>query len=312
MGDLDIRFYLSILWRRLPYVVAIAILVSANGVAIALALPSVYRATSKILIEAAQIAERFARSTVPVSGVEQIQVTEQRMITNANLLGLARKFSIYAEAPELRDSEIFKDMTSRTSFELIQFSSLPDSGTAAFTVSFDAEDPDLAAAVAPEITMEILQENTRQRTGSAAETLEFFEQSVKSLGAALTRLEDEMMRFKTKNKDALPDSLEFRRSEQTRQQERLALLEREEATLRDRSSRIIKFFEDTGVADVNPSATPEEQMLEQLRRTLASRRGSIPTREYGISAIPHPCARERSGGPSGLRTSMLRKPPHRA
>ena len=105
MGDLDIRFYLSILWRRLPYVVAIAILVSANGVAIALALPSVYRATSKILIETAQIAERFARSTVPVSGVEQIQVTEQRMITNANLLGLARKFSVYAEAPELRDSE---------------------------------------------------------------------------------------------------------------------------------------------------------------------------------------------------------------
>jgi uncharacterized protein involved in exopolysaccharide biosynthesis len=223
MGDLDIRFYLSMLWRRLPYVIAIATVISAVGVAIAYQLPKIYRATSKILIEAPQIPEQLARSTVLVSGVEQIQITEQRMMTNANLLSLARKFDIYADEPKLLDSEIVKDMMSRTTFEQILYSP-PGSGTAAFEVSFDAEDPDLAAEVAREMTNEIVQANARLRTGSAAETLQFFEQSVKSLGVKLGRLEDEMLKFKTKNKDALPDSLEFRRAEQARQQERLAQL----------------------------------------------------------------------------------------
>jgi hypothetical protein len=106
--------------------------------------------------------------------------------------------------PELLDSEIVKDMISRTTFEQILYLP-PGSGTAAFEVSFDAEAPE----VAREMTNEIVQANARQRTGSATETLQFFGQSVKSLGVKLGQLEDEMLKFKTKNKDALPDSWSF-------------------------------------------------------------------------------------------------------
>jgi len=312
MSDYDIRFYLSLLWRRLPYVIAIATVISAVGVAIAYQLPRIYRATSKILIEAPQIPEQLARSTVLVSGMEQIQITEQRMMTNANLLSLARKFDIYADEPKLLDSEIVKDMMSRTTFEQILYSP-PGSGTAAFEVSFDAEDPDLAAEVAREMTNEIVQANARLRTGSAAETLQFFEQSVKSLGVELGRFEDEMLKFKTKNKDALPDSLEFRRAEQARQQERLAQLEREEATLRDRRSSIVMVFENTGIAGVSKAVTPEEQMLEQVRRTLAEQQGiysdNSPTMKSLRSRIDEIESKVRAQRAVQLNASDAKKAP---
>jgi uncharacterized protein involved in exopolysaccharide biosynthesis len=46
---------MSMLWRRLPYIIAIATVISTVGVAIAYQLPKIYRATSKILIDALQI-----------------------------------------------------------------------------------------------------------------------------------------------------------------------------------------------------------------------------------------------------------------
>jgi len=284
MGDVDIRFHISMLWRRLPYVIVIATAISAIGVAMAFQLPRIYRATSKILIEAPQIPEQLARSTVLVSGMEQIQITEQRMRTNANLLKLARKFDIYADKPGLLDSEIVMDMMSRTTFEQILYSP-PGSGTAAFAVSFDAEDPVLAADVAREMTNEIVQGNARLRAENAGETLRFFEQSVKGLDVKLGQLEDEVLKFKTKNKDALPDSLAFRRAEQARRQERQAELEREEATLRDRRSNIAMLFENTGSAALSRAGTPEEQILEQARRTLVEQQGIYSDRSPTMKAL---------------------------
>ena len=97
------------------------------------------------------------------------------MMTNANLLSLARKFDIYADEPKLLDSEIVRDMLSRTTFEQILYSP-PGSGTAAFEVSFDPEDPDLAAEVAsghsislrpmPGVSLKHLLESMKNRPGN--------------------------------------------------------------------------------------------------------------------------------------------------
>jgi polysaccharide biosynthesis transport protein len=269
MDSFDARFYLSIFWRRLPFALVIASAIAAIGITTAYLLPPVFRATSKILIESPQIPEGLARSTVPVGGIEQIQIIEQQLMTSSTLLELAGKYGVDASQPGLSPAEIIDNMRSRTTFGEIPFDTSPRGGATAFAVSFDAPAPELAAKVASEIAQQILKENVRLRTGLATDTLDFFQQDVKRLGAELSKLEAEILAFKNKNKDALPDSLEFRRSEQSIQQERLVQLQREEAALRDRRSTLVKTFENTTVAvDAAHPASPEEEILTGLRKTL--------------------------------------------
>ncbi|TWG96737.1 polysaccharide chain length determinant protein (PEP-CTERM system associated) [Mesorhizobium sp. J18] len=272
MGDIDIRFYLSILLRRLPYCLAILVLATAAGVTIAYMLPSVYRASARILVEAPQIPAELARSTVPVSAFEQLQILGQQITTRENMLAVAERLHVYGDDfSKLSSADVVEDMRSRTTFEqVVMDASRSGEGVIVFAVSFDHGDPVIAAKVVNELVSFILARNARTRADRAEDTLQFFAAEVDRLGANLTRLDQEILRFKNNNKDALPDSLEFRRNQQRGDQERLSMLEREEASLRSRRNNLVQMFETTGLVTNAGPATVEQQMLQDLNRALSS------------------------------------------
>ena len=120
-----------------------------------------------------------------------------------------------------------------------------------------------------EIMAFILGKNKSLRADRAEDTQNFFQQEVKRLGSELDRIESAILKFKNENNDALPDSLEFRRNEQSRQQERLLLLEREESGLRSRRNHIVEIYESTGRIVTAGPLTPEQQLLQDLNRSLS-------------------------------------------
>jgi polysaccharide chain length determinant protein (PEP-CTERM system associated) len=287
MGDLDLRFYLSIFLRRLPYFLVIATFVTTAAVALALYLPPIFQASAKILVESPQIPADLARSTVPINAVEQLQIIEQQIMTRENVLALAEKLKIYGDkASEIPQADIIEDMRGRTKFELLQKDGPSGSlGAKVFSVSFIAGDADLAAKVVNEFTKLILQMNVRLRTDRAGETMQFFNQEVARLGGELSRLEAEILKFKNANKDALPDGLDFRRNQQNNQQERLQSLEREEAALRSRRNNLVELFESTGrIVSAGP-VTLEQQMLQDLQRTLSEQLALFSENSPNIVAL---------------------------
>lgn len=269
MGDLDIRFYLSILRRRLPLVVLVTVAITALGGLVAYLLPPVYRATAKILVEAPQIPVDMAKSTVPITPWQQMQIIEQRLTTRENLLDLATRLNVYGvRAAELSREDIVDDMRSRMQFRQFEMDAPPgNSGATVFNVSFDARDPDLSARVTNELVALILNRSTSLRTGHAADTMQFFTQEVARLGGELGSVQQKILEFKNAHQDALPDSLDFRRARQSDGQERLAALEREAAALRNRRVGLQQLFETTGRIS-NAALTPEEQTLAELNRSL--------------------------------------------
>jgi len=271
MGDIDLRFYLSIFMRRLPYFIPIVVCTIAIAVAIALLLPPVYRGNARILVEAPQIPADLARSTVPSNPVEQLQIIEQQITTRENFLALADKLNIYGDNREkLSDADIVEDMQERTRFERLQQDTPRGvDGATIFNVSFDASDPKLASDVVNEYVELILHKNVRLRTRKAGDTLQFFEQEVARLGSDLTQLEGKILAFKNENKNALPDSLDFRRIQQSSQQERLQALEREEAGLRSRRDNFVQMFAATGRLATPGPLTPDQQLLQDLKRSLS-------------------------------------------
>ena len=275
---MDLRFYLSLFLRRLHWFLLIAVLVSGVGLVLARVLPTVYVASAKLVVESEQIPGNLAASTVEVQASEQLQIIQQRILTRDTLLEMANRLQIYApaagETAQPMDADaLVQDMRSRISI-------LTSGGTVArgpvqatlVDVSFEAPTAAMAAAVTNDVVTLILRADVEMRTGSARDTLQFFQQEVARLNTDLTEQGAVILKFKEANQDALPDSLEFRRTQQAAAQERLLQQQRDEAELRDRRDRLVRLHDATGgTEDTTPAQqqTPEAKQLKGLRDQLA-------------------------------------------
>jgi polysaccharide chain length determinant protein (PEP-CTERM system associated) len=307
LGNVDLKFYLSIFLRRLPYFVVIAVFLSALGIAVASILPPIYRASATILVEAPQIPGDLAKSTVPGNPIEQIQIIGQRLTTRANLLSLADRFRLYADQPGISANAVVADMRARIEL-LPQAPARGGPGATMIEIAFSSKSPAEAAEVANELVTLILQENVSLRTGRAEDTLGFFRGEVDRLAGELDRVAQRIMAFKAENERALPDSLGFRRNQQATLQERLLQYEREATALQDQRERMVELYESTGTVLTGAPRTPEERDLEEMRRQLAQARvifsaGNpkirlLEVRVAGLEAIVAE-QREAAGGAAG-------------
>ncbi len=273
MPNLDLKFYVAVFIRRLPYFLVIAAFLSAIGITVAYILPPVYKSSASMLVESQQIPGELAQSTVPVNPFEQAQIIEQRIMTRANLLQLAERIGLYANQPEMSAGEIVGDLRKRIQF--LGFT--PDQtrrepGATIIGVAFEAPTPAFALKGANELVNLVLEENVRLRTDRAGDTLQFFEAEVARLAGEIERQSHRVSEFKTANVESLPDSLQARRAQQQREQERLLALEREESALRNQRATVVWVFERTGRAGNFANLSPEEQDLENLKSQLIQQR----------------------------------------
>ncbi len=265
----ELRFYVSLLFRRLPYLSIVVLLCTVTGLFFAVTLPSVYRAEARLVVESAQIPGDLASSTVQASVVEILEVIQQRLMTRSNLLELSERFDVHAGKQGMSPEEIAEDMRERIHIELPFFSA---GNRASFVpVSFSAPTGEMSAQVVDALVAQILQENIAMRTSVTGQTLDFFVQEVARLDTELRNQGASILEFQEAHKDALPDSLDYRRSRQSSLQERVLQLDRELSGLRDRRSRLVEIYERTGRPDIlGESLTPEQRQLRQLQDQLAS------------------------------------------
>jgi polysaccharide chain length determinant protein (PEP-CTERM system associated) len=266
--NFDVKFYLSRFMRRFHYFAIIAVAVSALGITIAYTLPPIYRAQATLLVESPQIPDALAASTVEANVPEILRIIQQRLNTRANILDISRRLGVHDSSLGMTPDQIVADMRSRLQI------SLPGGRRPSpfVTVSFTAPSAQVSAEVTNDIVTQILQESVALRTAAAGETLQYFDQEVARLTEDLARQSEKILQFKLANKDALPDSLDYRRARQGSQQERLLQIDRELSALKDRRAKLVDLYERTGQVSTDlagPPRTPEEQKLQQLRDQLS-------------------------------------------
>ncbi len=273
---MDLKFYLSLFVRRLPWFLLLLAIGSAVGITLSRVLPPVYLAQARLVVESEQIPGELAASTVQTQATEQLQLIQQRILTRAKLLEMANELAIYAPidgraAPQMSAEDVVSDLRSRISIVTTGGSSGRGAQTQAqlVSVSFEAPRAALAATVANQLVTMILQEDVSMRTVVAGQTLDFFEQEVARLDQELSVAGATILEFKQRNMEALPDSLDFRRSQQAAEQERLVQIQRAEAALKDRRERLIQIYESTGRVELsNQTQTPAEAQLAELQNKL--------------------------------------------
>jgi uncharacterized protein involved in exopolysaccharide biosynthesis len=266
--DFDFRFYLTLLLRRLHYVIFFLAVGSILGVTVALILPPRFYAEALLVVESQQIPDELASSTVRTGATEQLQIIRQQLLSRNTLLDLADQFGVYAgeEGAARSPDEIVSDMRTRININT-RGGGWRSNDPVFIRVGFSADTAPLSAAVANQIVTLILAEDVEMRTTTTGQTLDFFEREVERLDAALSERSARISAFQQGNREALPDSLQFRRSQLVALQERLVDIARERAQLEDRREDLELLFERTGGRSLENEAqmSPEARELQGLR-----------------------------------------------
>ena len=263
----DLRFYLSVLLRRLHYVLLVFVAVTAFSAYLALTLPPLYQSTARLLMESSQIPDALAAPTIDTAALEQLQIIEQRLMTRNNLLEIARKLNALPRIQEMAPDDIVTAMRQATT---ITKQAGREQATL-LTLTFDAETAQTAAAVVNEYVTRILTDSTASRTNQAQDTMQFFQQEVERLSADMSTQSARILEFQNANADALPGTLNYRLTEQSNLQERLAGLQRDISGLKDQKKRLIEIYRATGQMDTVRLAppTPEAAALAAQQAELS-------------------------------------------
>lgn len=259
----DMKFYLTLAIRRLPLMLVIVLTFTGLGIALALTLPPTYRAEARLLVESPQISGDMVVSTVQTSADKQLQIIEQRLMTRANMIDVANKYGVFAGEDNMTPDTVFDEMEIRTNINVL--SGNRDRATV-MTISFDSQNPRIAANVVNEFVTLVESESADIRQTEATQTAEFFEAEVERLSEELTRKSAIIVSFKEANKDALPEEQSYRLSRQTQLLERLSLTNRDLVSMREQRNRLLAVGSTTGTEGVN--LTPEQQQLAGLKNEL--------------------------------------------
>ena len=266
----DPQFLLGALKRRWWLILLPAVIITPLVAGIAYILPATYQSTARILVEAPQIPENLAQSTVRVGIEQRVALIEQRLMTRENLLDLARRFNITRTTGPMSPTETVEFMRGATSIRGVRYTQGgPVSGV---NISFTSSSPVLAAQVANEFLELLLQQNVAQRTGRALQTSDYFRQETERLAVELAEREAALTQFKIDNEAALPESLPFRREELARLQQQVFERELQAVALQDQKKQILEALQRGDLDQIGREPTPEEVELARLRRALVQQR----------------------------------------
>lgn len=265
----EIRYYVKLALRRSWILVVAAVLGVAASWAALQNMPSEYSSSAILLVEEAQIADSLATSTVETEASEQLDIISRRLLTRANLIAIAREFSVYENIGGMAPDAIVAGMQRQTS--ILQSGGGRRGGATILSVSFSARSAQIAATVANRYVTLILEESVKYRTDRAEKTEQFFRQEVQKLSEELDEKSAEILIFKSTNSDALPESYEHRLARLDQLQVREAEYERELLALNDQLARLDNPDEDEPLTPLNleTAKTNNEARLVQLQQELA-------------------------------------------
>jgi uncharacterized protein involved in exopolysaccharide biosynthesis len=214
--DTDLRNYIDVIKRRKLYFISPAVLILTGVIAVALLLPSIYRATATVLIEEQEIPENMVSTTVRGYVEERLQAVTKSVFRDDNLLNVVERFALYSDLKDenttqrlvrqLRDNIEIEPMTTEVRSERFG-RTIPI--TTSFTISFEDSEPEKVAQVTNHLASLFLEENARDREEKTRTTIEFVEKQLVELEAEINDTEAQLAAFKEKNINVLPELMQL-------------------------------------------------------------------------------------------------------
>jgi polysaccharide chain length determinant protein (PEP-CTERM system associated) len=207
--------YVAIVKRRKWSFILPAVMIFIVAGVVALALPSIYKSTSTILIEEQDIPTDYVKTSVTSYAEQRLQSIHQRIVSFSKLLDMINRFNLY---PDLKNRWTTEDIVSKMRDDITlepisddvidRRTGRPSEATIAFTLSYEGKNPDVVQRVANTLASLFLEENIQVREKQASDTSEFLGQEMDKVKGKLTELDSKLAAFKKEHVNALPDLLQ--------------------------------------------------------------------------------------------------------
>jgi|KBSMisStandDraft_5_1062788.scaffolds.fasta_scaffold68078_3 polysaccharide chain length determinant protein (PEP-CTERM system associated) len=306
----------AILRRRAMLAFALFALALVAGVAVAVTLPDLFRASAVVLVER-QLPESVVRPSASGELESRLHVIRQEILSRARLTELINRYDLY---PDVRHTDMDRAIEQvRRDIEIELTGPEQVSGrtkTVAFNLSFTGARRESVAEVTNAIAAFYVNQNTQMRSEEAARATQFLRTQIEAAKTQMDRDEQQVKAYTSRHVGELPQQVDVN----------LATLERLNTQLRINSERQLRTLEQRDrlyelPAPVLPPQPPpvsaEDARLRALKRDLAQLDGfpdkhpdvrrlkdAIATLEAEIraggAAVPAPEPAPKSGdAPSG-------------
>lgn len=295
---------ISLMRRRLPLILTLLVAGGLISIYLAVSSPRVYEASAVIQIDTPAIADTSSDASLPAS--RRVQLIEQRLMVRDSLLQVIERHGLFADAPQLSESQKIAALRHSTRIESI---SAPGVSTdsrmslAAIVITSQAETSATAAALANDFANSVVNRDRENREGRIIEAQSYLTSEEARLNEAIAAHDRKVVEFSSRNEDSLPGSQQYLQDELTQIAASETALERDIMALqRDRLA-----LEATGMGeDTRPAASLVQQIrsaeveLAQARRTLAPEHPEIARLEANLQML-------QAGGANTAAAAVLRQ-----
>nr|MBL0717553.1 hypothetical protein [Desulfobacterales bacterium] len=202
----------GIIKRRKFFIIIPFATIFTIGILTALLLPSIYQASTTIMIQQQQIPSEFVQSTVQTVVEESLEIIAYQVMSRKKLLEIIERFGLYQDLLKRKTSEeviekMRKDIKRKTmSTQVVnQQTGREAIITTAFELSYEGKDPQKVLKVANTLTSLYMEQNLKDREEKAKTTTDFMAAELTVLNENIDKLEKKIAVFKEKHLNALPE-----------------------------------------------------------------------------------------------------------
>ena len=267
---LEIGDYVDILRRRRWSLVLPAFLVMVLVAAVAFSLPSIYKSSATILIEAQDIPADFVMTTVTGYAEQRIQSTQQRIMSSTKLMEIVNRFNLYREyLDRWTTEEVVDKMRQDIHLDLISADTIDrrtgraSVATIAFTLSYEGKQASTVQRVTDTLVSLFLSENLQVRQRQTSETTAFLEEEAQRVKSQLDDLEKKISAFKEIHINSLPEMIQVNIRSLDNYQSSVERIDEQARMLKEREGYL-----ETQLASIPETENTEKQRLRQLELEL--------------------------------------------
>ena len=271
-----------ILWQRRWFVIVPAVLLSIIGIITAYALPRTYRSSAVLLVESQDLpgGAEGGQSEDPID--RRIAKIRQQILSRPDLVDLIQTYDLYDASSRSQPlSKLVEQMRDATAISAVDADiqrAQRNSGSIAFSLSFDYKQPTQAQLVAQTFVDRLMKLDSTSTRDQATTNVNFLQDQEQNLQAQVDQVEAQINRIAGVNGAALSSAgigiistgagIDF--------SSQIANLQRENAALQSQSSTAV---------ERDPSVVAAETQLAAIKSVYSDDHPDVKMAENRLAAV---------------------------
>jgi polysaccharide biosynthesis transport protein len=206
-GDISqtLQTAVGIVVRRRRWILGVTALVTLAVIAASFRLPNRYVSEATVLLVQQQVPERYVTPTSTTEISQALDAIKQDVLSRGRLLGIIKDLNLYPkERSRLSPEQLAVRMREDVQIEPL-LSNAQRRDVNAFSISFEADTPQLAQEVANRITNSFIEQNLKSRSDQASTTTRFLHEQLEAAKQRLAEQEQRLKDYKLQNLGELPE-----------------------------------------------------------------------------------------------------------